>query len=384
MIVPAYRITLINLASLPSHWGPTLVMLFTMAATVALLTATMAVAVGLANIMDSSARADRAVVLSESVTWVGQSRIDRDQYNAILRAPGVALTPEGEPAVTKDARISVLRPGRSDGVPRAVVVRGYSPTVDVVRPEIRLVSGRLPGSGLDEMIVGRLAQSQFAGTDVGDEVTLVEGRRFRIVGVFESGDWVESGFVTDADTLLAVYGRQSTNAVIVQLTAEDSIGEFVATLKFQVVSEPDYYDRLIEAWGLFERIALTLGWVLGIATFCCVFNVMHAAVTARAAEIATYRALGFGQTSVVLAVVAEALAIALAGAAVGIGASYLVFDGNFVTAGARDASVVHVLAVSPEVIGIGVAFACVVTLAGCLGPALRVVRMPVTAAMRRL
>lgn len=389
MFRQALQVTLINLNTLPLRWGQTLVMFFAMAGSIGLLSSTLALGAGLANQFDNSAREDRAVVLSENVTWVGQSALSRDQYNAISNAPGVAGTRHGKPAVTKDARISVLLPGRADGVMKAVVVRGFSPTFAEVRPEIRLVEGRWFQSGLDEIAVGRMAQTQFAGTGLGDEITMLEGRAFRIVGVFESGDWVESGLVTDADTMLGVYGRQTTNAAIVRLESTQSLEDLREALgsdpilTYQVVHEPDYYQRLVDAWGLFDRIATTIGVALGIATLFCVFNVTFAAVSVRRLELATYKALGFSQSGIVLSILVETLCVALAGASVGSFTAWLLFDGNLVTSGAQDASVVHHLRVSSEVVATGLGAAALISVLGCLGPAIQAVRIPVSVALRR-
>ena len=44
--------------------------------------------------------------------------------------------------------------------------------VMAVRPETRLVEGRMFHPAVNEVIVGRSAQAQFAGLDVGDRVRI--------------------------------------------------------------------------------------------------------------------------------------------------------------------------------------------------------------------
>ena len=54
-----------------------------------------------------------------------------------------------------------------------------------IRPEVSLVEGRMFRFGTNEIIVGKGAQNQFEGLDVGD--TAVSGQnKWVVVGVFEA------------------------------------------------------------------------------------------------------------------------------------------------------------------------------------------------------
>lgn len=389
MLSQILHITLINLRSIPERLGSTVVMIVGIAGVVGVLTSMLALASGLADTLNNSAREDRVVILSENVTFVGQSSLSIEQVNAIASAPGLATTRDGRPAITKDARISLILAGRQDGVLKGVVVRGFSPEGFEVRPEIKLVEGRMFKTGVYEAIVGRHARSQFLQTNIGDQVALLDGR-MKVVGVFESGDWVESGFITDADTLLGAYGRTSTNAVIALLENKDTLSEFEyalsqhASLKFQVLREPAYYDRLTDAFSLLDRVAKFVGAVLAVGGFFCSFNVMYSAVSSRDVEIATYKAIGFGSSGVVISVVVESLIVALVGSLIGAATAWMLFDGNTVTTGSYNASVVHNVYVSPRIILVGVGLACSIACLGALIPAVQAARMPVTSVLRRL
>ncbi|MEM7366171.1 MAG: ABC transporter permease, partial [Pseudomonadota bacterium] len=312
MLNQIVQITLINLLSLPSRMGTTLIMLVSVAGIVAVITGTLSVATGVADEFRNTAREDRAVILTENVTYVGQSRISKDQFNAVANAPGIAISDQGVPAVTWDARVTVVLKSVADDVSRAMIVRGFSPNAQDVRPEIKLLRGRMHQPGLYEGIIGDIAQRQFKGTDIGDEITLIDNTRVQIVGVFESGDWVESGLVMDGETLIGIFGGPSS-AVNVRLTDPSALDMLKAALTdqpeftLQVVSESAYYDRLIEGWSLFRKLALFIGSLLALAGFFCTFNVMYSAVSQRAVEIATYKALGFGSGGVVISVVMEAV-----------------------------------------------------------------------------
>jgi putative ABC transport system permease protein len=107
-------------------------------------------------------------------------------------------------------------------------------------------------------------------------------------------------------------------------------------------------------------------------------NTMYSAVSARAIEIATLRAIGFGGTAVVISVMAEALLLTLAGALIGAAGAWLVFNGNLHAIGG---TVIN-LAVTPGLIRNGVFFACLLGFVGGVFPALRAARRPIAEALR--
>ena len=121
------------------------------------------------------------------------------------------------------------RPRRSNGTLRALGVRGVSAENFAVRPEIVLVEGRLFTPGLREAIVGRSAQTEFEGLELGAEVKLRDGV-WTIVGVFTTGDATEAGLITDVDTLASAYGFGFVNSVTVRLESPAAFDELKAAL----------------------------------------------------------------------------------------------------------------------------------------------------------
>jgi putative ABC transport system permease protein len=110
---------------------------------------------------------------------------------------------------------------------------------------------------------------------------------------------------------------------------------------------------------------------------------MYSAVSARAREIATLRAIGFGAAPVMVSVFAESLLLALLGGAIGALLAWLFFNGNAVsTLGANFSQVVFHLTVTPQLIIAGLCLGLFVGLLGGLFPAIRSARMPVVEALR--
>jgi putative ABC transport system permease protein len=114
-------------------------------------------------------------------------------------------------------------------------------------------------------------------------------------------------------------------------------------------------------------------------------NTMYSAVSARTTEIATLRAIGFGSGAVVISVLVEALLLAIVGALVGAFVAWLVFNGNTVSTISGNQGVAQIafkLRIGPDLVAVGIVWACVVGLIGGLLPAIRAARLPVATALR--
>lgn len=372
-----------GLRTIPIRYGPVVVMFVGIAGVVGVITGMLALGSGLSKMLTGTARDDRAVILSEHARFVNDSSLSPDHLGVIATAPGIASATSGEPAVMKDVRVSVVLRGKTDAGLKGVVVRGLSPVGLELRQDVRLVSGRMFRTGIHEVVVGRHAQAQFRGAAVGDRLRL-PNVWMEIVGVFESEDWLESGFLADADTLLAATGQRSANAAVAQLEdprafvlLQEALS-IPGPLRFQVLRETDYVDRLTDAFSLVERVAVLVSAIVAIGGVFCTFNVMYAAVGARESEIVLYRVLGFGSAGVVASVVLESLLVAISGALVGAGLTWLLFNGAVVTTGSYDVSIVHGVTVSWGVVLQGVLCAMVVATCGAALPAVEAARKPLT------
>ena len=107
-------------------------------------------------------------------------------------------------------------------------------------------------------------------------------------------------------------------------------------------------------------------------------NTLYAAVSARAREIATLRALGFSTVAVATSVILEALFLSLTGALLGAAAAWLLFDGHQKVLGSQ----VFSLTVSLPVAGMGILWACAIALIGAALPCVRAARLQIAVALR--
>ena len=136
---------------------------------------------------------------------------------------------------------------------------------------------------------------------------------------------------------------------------------------------------LIRVLGFLVAFVMAIGAVFGA------LNTMYSAVAARAREIATMRAVGFGGGSMILSFMFESLFISLVGGLLG---CLAVLPLNGFTAGTMNWQTFSHLAfafrVTPGLLGAGLIFALLMGLLGGVLPAIRAARMPVAHALREL
>ena len=129
---------------------------------------------------------------------------------------------------------------------------------------------------------------------------------------------------------------------------------------------------------LLTAITVVVGGIMGLGALFGALNTMYSAVSTRAVEIATLRAIGFGGMAVMASVLVEALLLALAGSLIGSAIAWAAFNGNAHYFGGN---VIH-LAVTPGLIINGALFACFLGFVGGVFPALRAARRPIVDALR--
>jgi putative ABC transport system permease protein len=378
-------VTQIGLRAIPQRLGPSLVVVVGMASVVAVTISILSMATGFMRTVNSAGRADRALVLSRNSQFENASSISRDAVPIIADAPGVRRGADGKPIISAETLVQSGVVKKSDGLDAFITVRGVGPEGFALRPEIKLISGRMFHPATHELIVGKAAQTQFEGLDVGSAVSLPEGD-WTITGSFESGgDGNESQLFADSETVLSSMRANAFKSVTVLLTGPDAFKQFKSTLManpmltVDVIREPEYLAVQTRDINYFlTLIAYLVGGIMGLGALFGALNTLYSAVSTRSKEIATLRVFGFGATAILTSVLAEALLLSLLGAAIGSCVAWLAFNGNFHTAG----SLVFRLRVTPLLIGEGIALACALGLIGGVFPAVRAARIPVAVALR--
>jgi putative ABC transport system permease protein len=384
-------VTAMSVRGISQRIGPSCVIVIGITCVVGVLVSVLTMAGSFSSTLLAAGRADRAIVLRVGANSEFGSNLTADAVATVLNAPGIVRTQAGDAAASADMLVSFNRPRKSNGSLAPLSVRGVSSqTVGAVRPEIELVKGRLFTPGLLEVIVGRNAQTEFGGLEIGDRVSL-RNSEWAIVGIFQSGDAAESGLYTDASTLQSAYQRPLFNSVTVVLESAGAFDGFKSSLTtnpalaVDVLREPEYFERQAEnIANLLFFVTYIVSAIMAFGALFAALNTMYSAVSSRAVEIATLRALGFGAAGVVVSVLTEALLLALLGCFVGAAVSSAIFSGDTISLGGGQSALITELRVTPSIVGAAIAWACTVGLLGALLPAIRAARLPVATALRAI
>ena len=383
------EITLMNLRSLRYRVATSLVICVGIGGVVAVLVTVLAMATGLQKTVGDAGRDDRALIMRDGAVADALSSISREAALAIETAPGIKVAPDGTKFISPEVVLTVTLPKIEEGLNGAVVVRGLTASAPLVHPEFVLSGGRTFQPGLHEVIVGRSAQTQFRGLEIGDMVHF-HNADWRVVGVFTSNrDSHETELLTDAATLMSAGNRTVFNAITVTLDSADSLTAFKEAveedprLKIEVHRESEYYqERSEQVSQLLFFVAYVVGSIMALGALFGAMNTMYSAVSVRTVEIATLRAIGFSATPVAISVLIEALGLAVLGALVGVGVAWMLFSGGEMSLGGALGQVAMQLDVGAGQLATGVVWACTVGFLGGLFPALRAARLPVATGLR--
>jgi putative ABC transport system permease protein len=385
------EIVAMNLQSIPQRWGASLVIVVGIAGVVAVLVAMLSMSAGLTRTLGTTGRADRAIVLRAGSNAELSSFIDRELVTLIRQDPAIVRGRTGLPLASGELIVITEVARKGEGGSTNVTLRGVEPNAFELRPEVTIVEGRRFRPGLQELLVGRSAQEQFAGLDVGQRL-LFKGSYWTIVGAFKSdGDGHESELWADTESVQGAFGRTGFSSVLVQLPDAGAFDGFRARLvddpqlTVDVEREIDFFSEQSETLtGLIRLLTNVITVIMAFGALFGALNTMYSAVSARTREIGTLRALGFGRLPVIASVMAEALVLAVTGGLVGAVLAYVLFNGYSVSTLSPGSftQVAFNFAVTPDLVLQGLLWALLIGFLGGLMPALRAARMPVTEALR--
>jgi len=383
-------VALYNLRTIPERKGSALTAAIGIAGVVLVLVGVLAIAAGFRRALTSTGSKDVVIVLRSGADNEMNSGITRENTRLISEAPGIARGPTG-PLASAELFVIINLPKRSTGTDANVPLRGVSAATYDVRGNIQILEGRKFETGKNEIIVGTGAARAFAGLDLGREIEI--GRnKWKVVGIFSGGGGsAESEIWSDADVLMPAYNREGFQSVYARLASPASFTQFKDALttnpqlKVKVVTLDEFFAEQSTAVTEFiTRIGVSIAALMAIGALFAALNTMYGAVAARTREIATLRALGFGAGPIITSVLAESVAVALAGGALGAAAAWLAFDGyqastiNWQTF----SQVTFAFAVTPALLSTAIIWATVLGLLGGLFPAIRAARLPIAAGLR--
>lgn len=358
----------------------------------ALLVATAAFVRGLGHTFSGAARDDTAILLSS----VAERDVIRSTVSAGLpellaaSVSGIRVV-GGQAAISGEIHMGTdLRVGPGPAAPgetvHAAFVRGVTERAFLVHDAVTITEGRPPRTG--EVIVGRLVADQLGVDDA--ELALgrklrFEGAEFTISGRFVApGTTIEAEIWTPLAELRGLTRRDDSSVVFVRMERPGDFGDLEVftrrrlDLELLMIPSSVYYRELSDYFAPIRAMAWALaGLILAGALFGGA-NTLNAAVQDRLRELAALRAVGYGGLALVRSLAQESLVVAASGALLG-----LVLARTFVAGGAvRIAMSAFALDVDAASILVGFSGALLVGLLGTAPAAVRVLRMPIAAALK--
>lgn len=347
-------------------------------------------AAGLEQTLTATGSEENVVVIRRGSQTEIQSGIDRRQAAIVETLPGIATGADGRRLVSKEPVVLINLPKRDTGKPSNVVIRGVTPEGYALRPQARIVDGRLPRPGTAEVIAGRSIAAGFRGASIGETVRFAS-RDWTVVGTFDAGRTAfDSEIWGDAEQMLQAFRRLGYSSVIFRLADGSRFDETRAAIEsdprltLEAKRETRFYADQSEALSKFiTYLGTAISVIFSIGAVIGAMITMYASVASRTGEIGTLRALGFSRAAILGAFLAEALMLGFVGGAVGLAAASTMQAISISTMNFQTfAELAFSFTLTPGIAAAAIAFALAMGFAGGFLPAARAARMKIVDALR--
>lgn len=319
------------------------------------------------------------------------SLIPTETMNIILSLPQVARGSDDRPVASGDV-VVVINLDKISGGLSNVAVRGVAEKGLELRPQVKIVEGRMFSWGAREIIVGSAVAKRFKGAQIGSEIRF-GGDQWKIVGLFNTGgSGFDSEMWADAAQLQDAFRRGGTFSTVTFRIREGFDFESVRRAfeddnrlqQFEPKTERRFFEEqsetmatFIRILGIFITVVFSFGAIIGAAV------TMFAAVANRTVEVGTMRALGFRRRSVLASFLAESLMLSLTGGLIGVLlASVLQFFSVSTLNFGSFSELEFSFALSPTIVIASLLFALGMGMVGGFAPAVRAARLKIVTALR--
>ena len=379
-----------NLRSLWVRASSTLLTVCAIGATVAVLAGMLSLQQGFAVLFQERGRSDLAVFLRKGAKSEGESGLTREQCAVLQKeVPEVELDAAGKPLASAEVFLAV-RLRKFDGGETNVAIRGVEPATFAIHgDDVRIVDGRMPTPGTDELIVGEGLVERIRNCLPGDTLRINTGT-FRIVGTFAGKGGYRSEIWGDLERLSEALQRPVRSRVLAKVKSGTDLEavqkRYESDLRTQpkVMTERAYLATQTE--DLTKRFSILGGFlavIMGLGAIFTGTNSMLAAIGARTHEIGILKAIGYRPLPIFLSFLGEAVLLGLLGGLLGC-VLVLPFQGAETgTMNETFSEVTFAFRTTPFVMVTAVSFAMLLGLVGGLFPAWRASAMTPTQALRR-
>ena len=369
----------------------TFITIFGVALVVFVFAAVLMMAYGIQKTLIATGLPDNVLITRKAANGEISSLVDGETQDVIRTLSHIAVDKEGKQIISKEPVVIINLKKITGGVSN-VTVRGVSETILELRPQVKIIEGRMFNFGLRELIVGSAVTGRFIGAKLGDEVKFA-GDNWKIVGVFDSdGSGFDSEMWGDSQALLNAFNRGNTvSSVTLKLDNVNNFKDFKKNFEFdrrlqqyEAKIEQQYFEEqselmanFIRILGIFITVIFSFGATIG-ATIT-----MYAAVANRTVEVGVLRALGYKRRSILIVFLIESLVIAISGGIIGIFlASFLQFFNISTLNFGSFAELSFSFSISPSIIISSLIFAVLMGIIGGFLPSVRAARLNIVNALR--
>lgn len=380
-----------TIRSLKERKLTTLITIAGIALVVFVFAAVLMMAYGVEKTLVATGSKENVIVVRKSSQGEISSIVDGATQDVVRTLSHIAKTNDGRQIISGEPVVIINLEIKKGGLSN-VTVRGVSPLVNDLRPQVKITEGRMFNPSLRELVAGKAVSKKFLGAQIGSKVKFA-GDYWTVVGIFEAnGSGFESEMWGDATQLLGAFNRSNTvSSMTIKLDNANNFEKFQREFnadrrlqQFEVMTEQRFFEMqseflaaFIRILGTFITIIFSFGAIIG-ATIT-----MYAAVANRTVEIGTMRSLGFKRRSILLAFLSESMLITLIGAAIGLFiASFLQFFTISTLNFNSFADLSFSFALNPSIITSCLIFAIVMGLIGGFLPSIRAARLNIVIALR--
>ena len=361
-----------------------------MALVVFVFSAILMLAQGLQKTLVETGSYDNVVVIRKSAASEVQSGIERNQAAIVETDPLIAFDSTGRKLVAKEVVVLITLQKRGGDQASNVTIRGITPLSVKLRPQVKLVEGRMPRPGSTEIMAGTSIVKRFQTSNLGDALRFGM-RDWTIVGIFDGGN---TGFSSeiwgDADQLMQSFRRPVYSSIVFKLQDPNLFDavkgriEGDPRLTLEAKRETRYYAEQSEMLAKFLRIlGVSLTIIFSLGAMIGAMITMYASVATRTREIGTLRALGFQRTSILTAFLMESLLLGLLGGGAGLFfASFMQFISISTVNFQTFSELAFSFTLSPGIVVQALSFSLIMGFAGGVLPAIRAARMYIVDSLR--
>jgi putative ABC transport system permease protein len=345
---------------------------------------------GLRKTMVTTGEYDNVVLIRRSAETEVQSIVPREQASVVISHPAVALGLDGQPLASRETVVLISLDKRASAQRSNVLIRGVGQQALALRPQVRLVSGRMFRPASSEIIAGASVARRFVGAGLGERIRFGQ-REWTVVGLFDAAN---SGFDSeiwgDANQLMQAFRRPVYSSVVLKLADSAQFERYKAQveadprLTLEAKREQVFYSDQTRALSTFISIlGLSLSVIFSIGAVIGATVTMYASVASRVTEIGTLRALGFQRRSILAAFLTESLLLALVGGVAGLAFASLMQLISFSTTNFQSFSeLAFGFTLNARIVLQSLLFALAMGFVGGFLPALQASRMRIVDALR--